>query len=58
MKYKLNQISLIPDKFGQHIAIKMITKYDEDGKYVKHIPLDEEAIDLLKNCYLVEKDNN
>ena len=56
MKYKLNQISLVPDKFGQHIVIKMITKYDKDGKYVKHIPLDETAMDILKNCYLVEKE--
>ena len=58
MKYKLNRISLVPDKFGQYIAIKMITKYDKDGNYIKHIPLNETTVDLLKNCYLVEKDNN
>ena len=56
MKYKLNRISLVPDKFGQHIAIKMITKYDKDDKYVKHIPLNDNTVKLLENCYLVEKE--
>jgi len=54
MKYKLNQISLIPDKYGHHIIIKMITKYDDNGKYVKHIPINEEAINILKNSFVME----
>ena len=54
MKYKLNQISLVPDQYGQHIVIKMITKYDENGKYIKHIPINKETVSLLKNSFVVE----
>ena len=57
MKYKLKQISLVPDKYGQHIVIKMVTKYDDDGKYVKHIPLNEETISLLENSFVMEVEN-
>ena len=57
MKYKLNQISLIPDKHGNNIQIKMMTKYDDDGKYIKHIKLDEEAISILKNFFVMEDKN-
>jgi len=54
MKYKLKQISLAPDRYGQHIVIKMVTKYDDNGKYVKHIPLNEETVSLLKNGFVME----
>ena len=54
MKYKLKQISLVPDRYGQHIVIKMVTKYDDNGKYVKHIPLNEETVSLLKNGFVME----
>ena len=58
MKYKLKQISLVPDKYGQHIVSKMVTKYDDDGKYVKHIPLNEETISLLENSFVMEVKND
>ena len=54
MKYKLNQISLVPDKYGHHIVIRMVTKYDENGKYVKHIPINEKTISILKNIFVME----
>ena len=44
--YKMKQVSLIPDVYGNNIIVKMITKY-KDGKFVKHIKLDEVAIKIL-----------
>jgi hypothetical protein len=51
--YKLNKISLEPDEYGAHLKIKMMSKYNEEGKYVKHIKLDEKAIEILKNSFLM-----
>ena len=47
--YKIKQVELVPDKYGKHIKIKMISAYTGSGKFVKHIKLDETAIKLLKN---------
>ena len=44
--YKIKQASLVPDQYGNHIAVKMMTKY-KDGKFVKHIKLDDDAIRIL-----------
>ena len=41
--YKIKQASLVPDQYGNHIEVKMMTKY-KDGKFVKHIKLDDDAI--------------
>ena len=57
MKYKLNQVSLKPDKYGNHLIIKMITQYDDNGKYVKHIKIDENAINMLKNNFVIESES-
>jgi len=54
MKYKLNQISLKPDKYGNHLIIKMVTQYDDNGKYVKHIKIDNNTIEMLKNNFVIE----
>ena len=54
MKYKLNQISLKPDKFGQHLIIKMVTKYDNNGKYIKHEKIDEDIVNILKNNFVID----
>ena len=44
--YKMKQVSLKPDVNRNNIIVKMITKY-KDGKFVKHIKLDEDAIKIL-----------
>ena len=51
--YKLNRMSLIPDEYGKHLQVKMLTKYNEEGKCLGHIKLDEKAIDILKNGYFM-----
>lgn len=57
MKYKLNQISLKPDKYGNYLAIKMVTQYDDNGKYVKHVKIDENIIEMLRNNFVIEPQN-
>jgi hypothetical protein len=51
--YKLNEMSLIPDKYGKHLQIKKLSKYNEEGKFIGHIKLDEKAIDILKNGFFM-----
>ena len=47
--YKIKKVELVPDKYGEHIKITMISAYTGSGKFVKHIKLDESALDLLYN---------
>lgn len=54
MKYKMNQISLKPDKYGKHLVIKMVSQYDEDNKWVKHVKIDEDVVAMLKKNFVVE----
>tara|TARA_R100001530_G_scaffold66111_1_gene47314 strand:+ start:568 stop:759 length:192 start_codon:yes stop_codon:yes gene_type:complete len=51
--YKLNRMSLIPDKYGKYLQIKMLSKYNEEGEFVEHIKLDEKAINILKNGFFM-----
>tara|TARA_R100000664_G_scaffold28239_1_gene39377 strand:- start:464 stop:661 length:198 start_codon:yes stop_codon:yes gene_type:complete len=51
--YKLNRMSLVPDKYGKHLKIKMLSKYNEEGEFVEHVKLDEKAIDILTNGYFM-----
>ena len=54
MKYKLNKISLIPDKYGHHLKIEMVTKLDDNGKYIKHEKIDENIVNILKNNFVID----
>ena len=51
--YKLKQISLIPDKYGKHLKVKMVSKYDGHGKFIKHVKLDETMLDLLSTSWIL-----
>lgn len=57
MKYKLNKIELVPDKYGHHLKIGMVTKLDNNGKYIKHEKIDENLIEILKNNFVIEDQN-
>ena len=46
--YKIKQAKLVPDKYGKHIVIKMISAYTGKGKFVKHIKLDDKSLKMLK----------
>ena len=45
--YKIKKVELVPDEYGEYIKIRMISAYTGSGKFVKHIKLNEEAINLL-----------
>ena len=50
---KPNQVSLVPDKYGKHLAVKQLTGLDENGEYTKHIPINEETLDTIKGSFLL-----
>ena len=50
--YKIKQVSLVPDEYGKHIKVKMMSMYDK-GKFVKHIKLDEKALDILNTSLVL-----
>ena len=49
--YKIKQASLEPDKYGNHIKIKMVTAIDKDGKYIKHEKINEDMLSILKDGF-------
>tara|TARA_R110002074_G_scaffold76349_2_gene173766 strand:+ start:506 stop:766 length:261 start_codon:yes stop_codon:yes gene_type:complete len=51
--YRLKQISLEPDKYGKHLKIKMVSAYTGDGKFIKHIKLDEDMLNILSEGWIV-----
>ena len=62
--YQLKQISLVPDKYGKHLKIKMVSAYTGDGKFIKHLKLNEDILDILSEGWIIyneiekkEKDN-
>ena len=51
--YQLKQISLVPDKYGNHLKIKMVSMYTGDGKFIKHVKLDDNMLDILSEGWIV-----
>ena len=51
--YRLKQISLVPDKYGKHHKITMVSAYTGDGKFIKHIKLDEDMLNILSEGWIV-----
>jgi len=49
MYLKIKKASLIPDKFGNSITITMVGLYQDDGKWVKWVKLNEKTLELLIN---------
>jgi hypothetical protein len=43
------KINLIPDKFGKVIQIPMIGLYEDDGKWIKWVKLNDELVKVLSN---------
>ena len=44
---KVKKSELVHDKYGKHIKISMVGIYDENGKWLKWIPLDQVLIEIL-----------
>lgn len=57
MIYKIKQVSIEPDQYGNNLVVKMITKYDDNGKYIKHIKLDQDAKVILETGVLIPEES-
>ncbi len=51
--YYIKQAELVPDKYGKHIKIKMISAYTGNGKFVKHMKLDKGLLQDLKDSVIL-----
>ena len=51
--YRLKQISLEPDEYGKHLKVKMVSMYTGDGKFIKHVKLDEDVLNILSEGWIV-----
>tara|TARA_Y100001963_G_C6677766_1_gene398337 strand:+ start:712 stop:915 length:204 start_codon:yes stop_codon:yes gene_type:complete len=51
--YRLKQMSLVPDEYGKHLKIKMVSKYDGQGKFIKHEKLDENMMEILSTSWIL-----
>lgn len=47
MKLKIKKIELVPDKFGSHIKISMVGLYDDQGKWIRWVKLNDDLIKVL-----------
>jgi len=57
MYIQIKKAELVPDQFGQHIRIKMIGLYDDEGKWIKWIKLTPEIVEgLLSKRFTVSGD--
>ena len=49
MKLQIKKAELVPDKFGQHLKITMVGLYDDTGKWIRWVKLNDALItELLK----------
>lgn len=46
---QIKKINKVPDKYGNHLVIPMIGLYDENGKWIKWITLNDAAMQVLLN---------
>ena len=51
--YRIKNASLIPDNYGHTLEVKMVSAYTTKGKFIKNIKLDEKALDVIKNSWLI-----
>ena len=50
MKIKIKKAEIVKDKYGQHIQIKLIGLYDDQGKWIKWAKHNEAMLDVLTNA--------
>ena len=56
MYLKIKKIEKIKDQFGFYIGIKMIGLYDDSGKWIRWVKLNEELIEFLEKQQIIIKD--
>ena len=55
--YQVKKAKLVPDKYGKHIVITMISAYTGRGKFVKHIKLDDKSLKILTEGWIIHKED-
>jgi hypothetical protein len=43
-KLRIKKAELVPDAYGNHIKITMVGLYDENGKWIRWVKLNEDLI--------------
>lgn len=51
LTFKLKNVSLVMDTYGQHLTVKMVQIY-KDGKFMRNAKINADLLDLLKDCTL------
>jgi hypothetical protein len=51
LTFKLKNVSLEEDTYGQHLTVKMVQIY-KDGKFMRNAKINADLLDLLKDCTL------
>jgi hypothetical protein len=54
-KLKINSITKEADKYGNKLIINRIGLYDESGKWIKWVKLNDELIETLKQSEIIIK---
>lgn len=57
MKLKIKKAELVPDKYGQHLKITMVGLYDDTGKWIRWIKLNEAFLESLIQAELKIKED-
>lgn len=52
MYLRIKKATIVPDKYGQKIAISMVGLYNEDDKRVKRVKLDDDVVQSLLSSKL------
>ena len=51
LTFKLKNVSLEEDDYGQHLTVKMVQIY-KDGKFMRNAKINADLMELLKDCTL------
>lgn len=57
MKLKIKKAELVPDKYGHHLKITMVGLYDDTGKWIRWIKLNEAFLESLIQAELKIKED-
>lgn len=50
MYLKIKKITREPDKYGHRLTITMIGLYDDAGRWIRWVKLNDKIIDILSKC--------
>ena len=53
----MKNVKLIPDEYGMKIEVKMLSAHKGDGTFVKNLKLNNEALNIIKEGFIVYMEN-